>query len=137
MFGSHDFQQGLKLLVSPDGRAARMIITHDGNPATTEGISHVDAELKDAREAVKGTPLADAKFYLGGTAASGKDIQESTKYEVMVEAMAALMLIFVVMLVLTRALIASLVIVGTVVLSLATGFGLCPCCSGRILSAWT
>jgi RND superfamily putative drug exporter len=124
VFGSHDFQRGLKLLVSPDGKAARMIITHDGNPATPEGISHVDAELKAAREAVKETPLANAKFYLGGTAASWKDVQESTKYDVMVEAMAALILIFIVMLVLTRALFASLVIVGTVVLSLATGFGI-------------
>ncbi|MDI3315975.1 MAG: MMPL family transporter [Mycobacterium sp.] len=124
VFGSHDFQQGLKLLVSPDGKAARMIITHDGNPASTEGISHVDAELKAAREAVKETPLANAKFYLGGTAASWKDIQEATKYDVMVEAMAALILIFIVMLVITRALFASMVIVGTVVLSLATGFGL-------------
>ncbi|HNM82972.1 MAG: MMPL family transporter [Mycobacterium sp.] len=124
VFNSHDFKQGLKLLVSPDGKAARMIITHDGDPASTEGISHVDAELKAAREAVKGTPLADAKFYLGGTAASWKDIQEATKYDVMVEAMAALILIFIVMLVLTRALIASLVIVGTVVVSLATGFGI-------------
>lgn len=124
VFTSPDFKRGLKLLVSPDGKAARMIITHDGDPATPEGISHVEAQVKAAREAVKGTPLADAKFYLGGTAAAFKDIQEATKYDVMVEAMAALILIFIVMLVITRALIASLVIVGTVVLSLATGFGL-------------
>jgi putative drug exporter of the RND superfamily len=124
VFDSPDFKRGLKLLVSPDGKAARIIITHDGNPATSEGISHVEAELKAAHEAVKGTPLANAKFYLGGTAAAFKDIAEATKYDVMVEAMAALILIFIVMLVITRALIASLVIVGTVVLSLATGFGL-------------
>ena len=34
---------GLKLFLSPDGKAARMIITHDGDPATPEGISHIDA----------------------------------------------------------------------------------------------
>jgi uncharacterized membrane protein YdfJ with MMPL/SSD domain len=33
----------LKLFLSPDGKAARMIITHDVDPATSEGISHVDA----------------------------------------------------------------------------------------------
>jgi putative drug exporter of the RND superfamily len=124
VFESPDFKRGLKLLVSPDGKAARIIITHDGNPAAPEGISHVEAELKAAHEAVKGTPLADAKFYLGGTAAAFKDIQEATKYDVMVEAMAALILIFIVMLLITRALFASLVIIGTVVVSLATGFGL-------------
>jgi putative drug exporter of the RND superfamily len=124
VFDSPDFKRGLKLLVSPDGKAARIIITHDGNPATPEGISHVQAELKAAHEAVKGTPLANAKFYLGGSAAAFKDIQEATKYDVMVEAMAALILIFIVMLVITRALFASLVIIGTVAVSLATGFGL-------------
>ena len=29
-----DFKRGLKLFLSPDGKAARMIITHDGDPAT-------------------------------------------------------------------------------------------------------
>ncbi|BBY04774.1 MMPL/RND family transporter [Mycobacterium noviomagense] len=124
VFDSPDFKTGLRLLVSPDGKSTRMIITHDVDPATPEGISHVDAELKAAREAVKETPLASAKLYLGGTAAAFKDIQESTKYDVMTEAIAALILIFIVMLVITRALVASIVIVGTVVLSLATGFGL-------------
>ena len=124
VFDSPDFKTGLRLLVSPDGKSTRMIITHDIDPASPEAISHVDAELKAAREAVKETPLASAKLYLGGTAAAYKDIQESTKYDVLTEAIAALILIFIVMLVITRALVASMVIVGTVVLSLATGFGL-------------
>lgn len=124
VFDSPDFKTGLRLLVSPDGKSTRMIITHNIDPASPEAISHVDAELKAAREAVKETPLAGAKLYLGGTAATYRDIQESTKYDVMTEAIAALILIFIVMLVITRALVASMVIVGTVVLSLATGFGL-------------
>ena len=123
-FDSPDFQRGLKLLVSPDGKSAQFIITHDSDPATPEGISRVDAEMQAAKEAVKGTPLADAKFYLGGTAATYKDIQIGAKWDLLIAAMGAITLIFVVMLMITRALIASLVIVGTVVLSLATSFGL-------------
>ena len=42
-FTNPEFQRGLKLFLSPDGKAARMIITHDGDPATPEGISHIDA----------------------------------------------------------------------------------------------
>ena len=123
-FDSPDFQRGLKLLVSPDGKSAQFIITHDSDPATPEGISHVDAELNAAKEAVKGTPLADAKFYLGGTAATYKDIQIGAKWDLLIAAIGAITLIFMVMLMITRALVASLVIVGTVVLSLATSFGL-------------
>lgn len=33
-FNNPDFQRGLKMFLSPDGKAARMIITHDGDPAT-------------------------------------------------------------------------------------------------------
>ena len=123
-FDSPDFQRGLKLLVSPDGTSAQFIITHDGDPATPEGISHVDAEIQAAKEAVKGTPLADAELYLGGTAATYKDIQIGAKWDLLIAAVGAITLIFMVMLMITRALVASLVIVGTVVLSLATSFGL-------------
>ncbi|EPZ18370.1 membrane protein [Mycobacteroides abscessus V06705] len=123
-FDSPDFQRGLALMVSPDGMAARLTITHDVDPATPEGIDHVDAELEAAKEAVKGTPLADAKFYLGGTAATYKDIQQASGYDLMIAAIAAIILIFIVMVLITRALIASLVIVGTVVVSLASSFGL-------------
>jgi putative drug exporter of the RND superfamily len=123
-FDSPDFQRGLKLMLSPDGKSAQFIITHDVDPATPEGISHVDAEMQAAKEAVKGTPLADAKFYLGGTAATYKDIQVGAKWDLMIAAVGAITLIFMVMLIITRALIASFVIVGTVVLSLAASFGL-------------
>jgi RND superfamily putative drug exporter len=123
-FDSPDFQRGLKLMLSPDGKSAQFIITHDVDPATPEGISHVDAEMQAAKEAVKGTPLADAKFYLGGTAATYKDIQVGAKWDLMIAAVGAITLIFTVMLIITRALIASFVIVGTVVLSLAASFGL-------------
>jgi len=123
-FDSPDFQRGLKLMLSPDGKSAQFIITHDVDPATPEGISHVDAEMQAAKQAVKGTPLADAKFYLGGTAATFKDIQVGAKWDLLIAAIGAITLIFVVMLIITRALIASFVIVGTVVLSLAASFGL-------------
>lgn len=123
-FDSPDFQRGLELMVSPDGKAARLTITHDVDPATPEGIAHVDAELEAAKEAVKGSPLADAKFYLGGTAATYKDIQQASGYDLLIAAIAAIILIFIVMVLVTRALIASLVIVGTVVVSLASSFGL-------------
>ena len=124
VFDNPDFQKGLKLFLSPDGKAARLIITHDVNPASEEGISVVDDQLTAAHEAVKGTSLAGADIYLTGTAATYRDIQSGAKYDTMIAAFAALTLIFIVMLVITRALVASMVIVGTVVISLGAAFGL-------------
>lgn len=124
VFDNPDFKRGLKLFLSPDGKAARMIITHDGDPATTEGISHIAPIAKAAHEALKGTPMANAGIYLGGTAATYKDIQEGAKYDLMIVAFAALSLILLIMMIITRSLIAALVIVGTVALSLGASFGL-------------
>ncbi|MCB0942082.1 MAG: MMPL family transporter [Mycobacterium sp.] len=124
VFANPDFQKGLKLFLSPDGKAARLIITHDVNPASEEGISVVDDQLTAAHEAVKGTNLAGADIYLTGTAATYRDIQAGAKYDTMIAAFAALTLIFIVMLIITRALVASMVIVGTVVISLGAAFGI-------------
>ncbi|MBU9765347.1 MMPL family transporter [Mycobacterium sp. TNTM28] len=123
-FTNPEFQRGLKLFLSPDGKAARMIITHDGDPATPEGISHIDAIRHAAQGAVKGTPLAGSKIYLAGTAATYKDIQDGAKYDLMIAAIAALTLILIVMMFITRSMVAALVIVGTVALSLGASFGL-------------
>jgi putative drug exporter of the RND superfamily len=123
-FDNAEFKRGLKLFLSPDGKAARMIITHDGDPATPEGISHIDAIRHAAQEAVKGTPLAAANIYLGGTAATYKDIQDGAKYDLMIAGIAALSLILLIMMIINRSLVAALVIVGTVALSLGASFGL-------------
>ena len=123
-FQNPDFQRGLKLFLSPDGKAARFIITHDTDPATPAGIAAVKPELNAAHQAVKGTALTDARFYLAGTAAIYRDIQSGSQYDLLIVGIAALTLIFVVMLIITRALVASLVIVGTVLLSLGAAFGL-------------
>jgi putative drug exporter of the RND superfamily len=123
-FENAEFQRGLKLFLSPDGKAARMIIQHEGDPASLEGISHVNAIRNAAREAVKGTPLAGSNIYLAGTAATYKDIQDGAKYDLMIAGIAALSLILLIMMLITRSLVAAIVIVGTVALSLGASFGL-------------
>ena len=124
VFDNPDFKRGLKQFVSPDGKAVRFIISHQGDPATPEGISHVDQIKNAAFEAIKGTPLETSKIYLGGTAATYKDMRDGSNYDLVIAAVSALCLIFVIMLIITRAAVAALVIVGTVALSLAASFGL-------------
>lgn len=124
VFDNPDFQRGLKQFVSPDGKAIRFIISHEGDPATAEGISHIDAIKNAAFEAIKGTPLEGSRIYLGGTAATYKDMRDGSNYDLLIAGISSLCLIFIIMLLLTRAVIASLVIVGTVLLSLGASFGL-------------
>jgi RND superfamily putative drug exporter len=123
-FSNPEFQRGLKLFLSPDGKAARMIITHDVDPATPEGISHIETMRHAAQEAVKGTPLAGSKIYIGGTASTYKDIGEMAHYDLIIAGIASLSLIMLIMMFITRSLVAALVIVGTVALSLGASFGI-------------
>ena len=123
-FENPDFQRGLKLFLSPDGKSAQYIITHKGDPATPEGISHIDPIVQAASEAVKGTPLEGANLYLGGTAATYKDMRDGAMYDLMIAIAASVALIFMVMLGITRSLIAAVVIVGTVAVSLGSSFGI-------------
>jgi putative drug exporter of the RND superfamily len=123
-FDNPSFKRGLEMFLSPDGKAVRFVITHEGDPATLEGMSHVDPIKAAAREAIKGTPMARGKISLAGTAATYKDMRDGSNYDLLIAGIAALCLIFVIMLIITRSVIAAVVIVGTVVLSLCASFGL-------------
>ena len=124
VFKNADFKRAMKNFLSPDGHAARFIILHRGDPASAEGIASIDAIRTAAEEALKGTPLEDAKIYLGGTGAVFKDISEGAKWDLLIAGISSLCLIFIIMLILTRAFVAAAVIVGTVALSLGASFGL-------------
>lgn len=124
IFENPDFQRAMASYLSPDGRAARFIISHKGDPATPEGIARIDPIRAAAEEALKTTPLAGAKIYIAGTAATFKDFRDGSAYDLLIAGIGALCLILIIMLLITRSLIAALVIVGTVALSLGASFGL-------------
>jgi RND superfamily putative drug exporter len=124
VFENPDFQRAMTSFVSPDGKAARFIISHRGDPATPEGIARIDRIRSAAEEALKTTPLEGAKISIAGTASTYKDFQDGAKYDLWIALVGALCLIFVIMLALTRSFVAALVIVGTVLLSLGASFGL-------------
>jgi RND superfamily putative drug exporter len=124
VFQNPDFQRAMNSFLSPDGKAARFIISHRGDPATPEGIARIGQIKTAAEEALKGTPLANAKIYMAGTASTYKDWADGSTYDLLIAGVAALCLIFIIMLIITRSFIAALVIVGTVALSLGASFGL-------------
>jgi putative drug exporter of the RND superfamily len=124
VFQNKDFKRALNNFFSPDGKAVRLIISHRGDPASPEGIARVDSIREAAEEALKGTPLEDSKIYLAGTAATFKDWKDGSKYDLWIAGIGSLCLIFIIMLIITRSLVAALVIVGTVAISLGASFGM-------------
>ena len=124
IFDNKDFKRGMDSFISPDGHAVRFIISHENDPLSADGIERIDAIKSAAFEAIKGTPLEGSRVYIGGTASTFKDMQEGNKYDLLIAGVAALTLIFIIMLLITRSVVAAGVIVGTVVLSLGASFGL-------------
>ncbi|MBN7460103.1 MMPL family transporter, partial [Mycobacteroides abscessus subsp. abscessus] len=124
VFTNPDFKRGLKMFVSPDGKAVRFIITHQGDPASVEGIDHVRDLKGVVADAVKGTPLSNAKVSIAGTASMYADMQDGVSIDLMIAVIASMILIFAIMVLITRSVVAALVIVGTVAASLGTACGL-------------
>jgi RND superfamily putative drug exporter len=123
-FENEDFKRGMKNFLSPNGHAVRFIISHEGDPMSPEGIAHIEAIKQAAKEAIKGTPLEGSRVYLAGTASVFKDMAEGSKWDLIIAGIASIGLIFIIMLIITRSVVAAAVIVGTVTISLGSAFGL-------------
>jgi RND superfamily putative drug exporter len=124
IFENKDFKRGMDNFISPNGHAVRFIISHEEDPLSADGIQRIDAIKNATFEAIKGTPLEGSRVFIGGTASTFKDMEDGNKYDLMIAGVAALTMIFIIMLLITRSVVASAVIVGTVVLSLGASFGL-------------
>jgi putative drug exporter of the RND superfamily len=123
-FDNKDFQTGLRLFLSPDGKSARFFVTHQTYPATPEGIARVEPERTAAQEALKQSSLSNAKVFVGGMAGLYEDMHDGAKYDLMIAIVASLTLIFLIMTLITRSVVAAVVIVGTASSSIASSFGL-------------
>lgn len=123
-FDNEDVKTGMKLLMSPDGKAARFIITHTGDANGPDGVQHVEQFPTAITTALKETSLAGAKIYIGGSGSTNKDIKQYAASDLLIVAIAAFVLIFLIMLFLTRSLMAAIVIPATVAFSYAGAFGL-------------
>ncbi|MDT5301373.1 MAG: putative drug exporter of the superfamily, partial [Mycobacterium sp.] len=123
-FFNEDVKTGMTLMMSPDGKAARFIVTHEGNAMGPEGVEHVEKFPEAIQIALKETSLAGAKIYIGGAGSNNLDIKTYAASDLLIVAIAAFILIFLIMLFITRSLMAALVIPGTVAFSFAGAFGL-------------
>src|SRR6185312_11505732 len=88
-FDNEDVKTGMQLLMSPDGKAARFIVTHEGDANGPDGVQHVEQFPTAITTALKETSLAGAKVYIGGSGATNKDIKEYSASDLTIVAVAA------------------------------------------------
>jgi putative drug exporter of the RND superfamily len=123
-FNTADFKVGLGFFMTHDGKGARFTIFHKGEAMSPEGIKQIKNASTAAEESLKGTALSNAKLYMAGAASTYRDVQDFSHNDIILMMLAAFGLVFVIVLLITRALVGSIVVLFTVILSFAGALGL-------------
>ncbi|WP_131830654.1 MMPL family transporter, partial [Mycobacteroides abscessus] len=74
-FNTKDFQTGMKFMMTPDGKGARILIYHQGEAMSPEGIDQIQRAEAAAHEAIKGTSLSNVDLLVAGASANYRDVQ--------------------------------------------------------------
>jgi RND superfamily putative drug exporter len=119
-----DFQVGMNFFMTADGKGARIIVFHQGEAMSPEGINQIKLATAAAQESLKGTPLSNAKIYVAGASANYRDIQDFSLNDLIIMMLATFGLVFLIVLLITRALVGSIVVLITVILAYAGSLGL-------------
>jgi len=119
-----DFKVGMDFFMTADGKGARIIVYHQGEAMSPEGIKQIQNVATAAQESLKGTPLSNAKLSLAGASSNYRDIQDFSYNDLIIMMLATFGLVFLIVLVITRALIGSIIVLITVMLSFAGSLGL-------------
>ncbi|SIE98824.1 membrane protein mmpL1 [Mycobacteroides abscessus subsp. abscessus] len=123
-FNTKDFQTGMKFMMTPDGKGARILIYHQGEAMSPEGIDQIQRAEAAAHEAIKGTSLSNVDLLVAGASANYRDVQAFSMNDILTMMLATFGLVFLIVMVITRTLAGSVIVLITVVLSFLGSLGL-------------
>ncbi|MDD4865918.1 MAG: RND family transporter [Mycobacterium sp.] len=123
-FTTHDFQVGLKFMMTPDGKGARILIYHQGEAMSPQGIDQIRRAESAAHEAVKGTSLSGVRLLMAGASSNYRDVQAFSTNDILTMMLATFGLVFLIVMAITRTLAGSVIVLITVVLSFLGSLGL-------------
>ncbi|CQA06722.1 membrane protein mmpL1 [Mycobacteroides abscessus] len=123
-FNTKDFQTGLKFMMTPDGKGARILIYHQGEAMSPGGIDQIQRAEAAAHEAIKGTSLSNVDLLVAGASANYRDVQAFSMNDILTMMLATFGLVFLIVMVITRTLAGSVIVLITVVLSFLGSLGL-------------
>ena len=113
-----DFQAAAKTFISPDGHTVRYLIFSDA------AMNQVDAILDAARGAQPNTALADASMSMGGYPVALRDTRDYYAQDIRFIVIATLIVVLLTLMLLLRAVVAPLYLVGSVVISYFAALGI-------------
>ncbi|CQD11293.1 MmpL family transport protein [Mycobacterium europaeum] len=131
VFENRQFADVAKQFVSPDGKTARFAIESNFDPYSAEAI-HLAHQITDIANAARpNTALAHATMSVAGFPAVNSDIQRLLRADFAQLAIATLLIVGLILVLLLRAVLAPLYLLGTVVLNYLAALGI-----GVLLFQW-
>ena len=89
-----DFKVGMDFFMTADGKGARIIVYHQGEAMSPEGIKQIQNVATAAQQSLKGTPLSNAKLSLAGASSNYRDIQDFSYNDLIIMMLATFGLVF-------------------------------------------
>jgi putative drug exporter of the RND superfamily len=121
---SNDFKKAARLFISPDGHSARYVVETKLDPFSTAAMDQVSSILDTARGAQPNTSLSDATISMVGTTAMYSTIRSDYNSDVELIIAVTLAVVFIILVLLLRALVAPLYLIVSVVLSFLSAMGM-------------
>jgi putative drug exporter of the RND superfamily len=119
-----EFQDAAKVFISPDGHSVRYLVQTKLNPFSTEAMDQVNAIGATARGAQPNTALADAKVSMAGYTVGLKDTRDYYQHDIRFIIAVTLLVVLATLIVLLRAIVAPLYLVGSVIISYLSAVGI-------------
>ncbi|CAN5152057.1 RND family transporter [soil metagenome] len=119
-----NFQTAARAYVSPDGHSVRYLVQTKLNPFSSEAMDQVNEISDVARGAQPNTTLSDATISMGGYPAALRDTRDYYERDIRYIIVATLIVVLLTLMVLLRAIIAPLYLVGSVVVSYFAAIGI-------------
>lgn len=118
------YQQVLRTLLSPDGRATNLLVFGHGAEWGADGAQRARQIQTAVTEATKEGTLTPVSVWLTGVGPATRDLQALVRDDIVLLVVATLALILLIVAVMLRSPVAGVVVVGTVILSYASALGL-------------
>lgn len=119
-----EFKQGAAIFISPDGHAARYLVQSALNPFSTEAMDQLAKIVKAAQSALPNSELSDAKISVVGIPSGLKDTRDYYNEDIAFIVFATVIIVFLILVGLLRAIVAPLYLIGSVLLSYLSAMGL-------------
>jgi len=121
---TNDFKNAAKVFISPDGHSARYMVETKFDPFSTDAMDQVQTILDTARGAQPNTTLSDATISMVGTTPMYSAIRSYYDHDLRLIIVLTLVVVFLILVALLRAIVAPLYLIASVVVSYMSALGL-------------